>query len=104
MEDFGGFTQSTYPTTFTVFNTQGLSNIGSYSDPQADQLINASVSGADPNAVKNEAAYLTAQQPGLFQPNQDLVFAWNKKLSGPVDSFANLTQYYFTPEFWYFTS
>ncbi len=104
MDDFGGFTQSTYPTTITVFNTQGLSNIGSYSDPQADQLINASVSSSDPNAVKNETAYLTAQQPGLFQPNQDLVFGWNKKLSGPVDSFANLTQYYFTPEFWYFTS
>jgi hypothetical protein len=34
MEDFGGFTQSTYPTTFTVFNTQGTSNLGSYSSPR----------------------------------------------------------------------
>ncbi len=104
MEDFGGFTQSTYPTTFTVFNTQGTSNLGSYSSPQADQLINASVNGADPTAVKNEAAYLTAQQPALFQPNTDEVFAWNKMISGPPDSFANLTQYYFTPEVWYFTN
>jgi peptide/nickel transport system substrate-binding protein len=53
--------------------------------------------------VKSEAAYLTAQQPGLFQPNADFVFAWTKTLSGPPDSFANLTQCYFTPEQWYFT-
>jgi len=104
MEDYGGFTQSTYPTTFTLFNTQGINNLGSYSDPEADQLINASVNGANPNAVKNEAAYLTAQQPALFQPNADDVFAWKKTLSGPLDSFANLTQYYFTPEVWYFTN
>ncbi|MFI5067613.1 MAG: ABC transporter substrate-binding protein, partial [Streptosporangiales bacterium] len=104
MEDFGGYRDANYPTTYTVFNTQGVNNFGSYSDPQADQLINASISGTDPNAVRNEAAYLTAQQPGLFQPNQDQVYAWSKTLSGPLDSFANLTQSYFTPELWYFTS
>jgi peptide/nickel transport system substrate-binding protein len=104
MEDFGGFTADTYPTTFTTFNTAGSSNLGGYSDPQADRLISASISSADPNAVKNEAAYLTAQQPGLFQPSPDNVVAWKKTLSGPQDSFANLTQYFFTPEQWYFTS
>jgi hypothetical protein len=30
------------------------------------------------------------------------VFAW-KGISGPPDSFANLTQYAFTPEYWYLT-
>ena len=103
MEDFGGFTQSVYPTTFSVFNTPGGNNLGSYSDPQADKLINASISGTDPNAVKSEAAYLTAQQPGLFQPNPDEVMVWKKNISGPPDSFANLTQFYITPELWYFT-
>jgi peptide/nickel transport system substrate-binding protein len=103
MEDFGGFTQSVYPTTFSVFNSPGGNNLGSYSDPRADKLITASISGADPYAVKNEAAYLTAQQPGLFQPNPDFVAAWRKTLSGPPDSFATMTQYYITPELWYFT-
>jgi peptide/nickel transport system substrate-binding protein len=104
MEDFGGETASTYPTTFGAFNTSGSGNLGGYSDPQADTLISASVSGPDPNAVVNEAAYLTTQQPGLFQPNTDNVVAWKKTLSGPQGSFANLTDYFLTPEQWYFTS
>jgi peptide/nickel transport system substrate-binding protein len=103
VEDFGGFTNSVYPTTFSVFNTPGGNNLGSYSDPTADKLINASVSGTNPNAVKDEAAYLTTQQPGLFQPNPDQVVVWKKTISGPPDSFANMTQYYITPELWYFT-
>ena len=103
MEDFGGFTQPVYPTTFSVFNTPGGNNMGSYSDPRADKLIDASISGTDPNAVKNEAAYLTLQQPGLFQPNPDVVVAWKKDISGPPDSFASMTQYYLTPELWFFT-
>ena len=103
MEVFGGDTALTYPTTITVFNTPGVYNLGGYSDPQADKLINASVSGTNPNAVKDEAAYLTAQQPGLFQPVVDEVFAWKKTLSGPPDSFASLTRYYLPPEVWYFT-
>jgi peptide/nickel transport system substrate-binding protein len=102
MEDFGGFTDSTYPTTLGVFNTGGAENIGGYNDAEATKLITASVTSSNPDAVKSEASYLTAQQPGLFQPNVDLVEVWKKTLSGPPDSFANLTQYYFTPEFWYF--
>lgn len=103
MEDFGSYTQVAYPTTITVFNTNGAFNLGGYSDPQADKLINASVTSPDPNAVKNEAAYLTAQQPALFGPSADDVYAWKKTLSGPPDSFASLTQFYLTPEVWYFT-
>jgi peptide/nickel transport system substrate-binding protein len=103
MEDFGGFTNPAYPTTDSVFNTQGGTNFGGYSDPRADTLISASANSTDPNAVAAEAAYLTAQQPGLFQPTNDNLFAWKTTLSGPLDSFANLTQYYLTPEEWYYT-
>jgi len=35
------------------------------------------------------------------EPNDDEVKAWKATLSGPPDSFANLTQDYFTPERWY---
>jgi len=103
MEDFGFFTQVVYPTTITVFNTPGAYNFGGYSDPQADSLINASVNSTNPDAVKAESAYLTAQQPALFQANADVVVVWKKTLSGPPGSFASLTQYYLTPESWYFT-
>ncbi len=34
MEEFGGFSISTYPTTNGIFNTNGVYNIGEYSDPK----------------------------------------------------------------------
>jgi peptide/nickel transport system substrate-binding protein len=104
MEDFGGFVFATspYATTDTIFNTSGSNNVGGYGDPKADALINDSVTSSDPSAVKNEASYLTQQQPGLFQPNADIVAAWKSTISGPPAAFANMTQYWTSPEYWYF--
>jgi peptide/nickel transport system substrate-binding protein len=104
MADFGGQAISTYPTQLGTFDSSGGGNLGSYRNPAADKLIAASVASGDPAAVKAEAAFLTADQPGLFQPNQDKVVAWKNNLSGTSASFANLTQLSLTPEFWYFTS
>jgi peptide/nickel transport system substrate-binding protein len=103
MADFGGYIDSPYPTTLGIFNSTGTGNFGSYANPAADKLIAASVASGDPTAVKAEASFLTADQPGLFHPNNDWVAAWKKNLSGPPDSFADLTQWYLTPEYWYFT-
>ncbi len=110
MQDFGGFTNSTYPTTFGVFNSTGSSNLGGYTDTQADNLITASISSSNVGAVTNEAAYLTTQQPGLFQPLPDYAFGtaailvWQKGISGNPNSFATLTQPQWNPEYWFFTS
>ncbi len=101
IEDFGGFTNSTDPTTFGVFNSTGSSNLGGYADPTADKLISASISSPNSAAVKAEASYLTQQQPGLFEPNPDLIICWKKTVSGTPASFETLTQYNFNPEFWY---
>jgi peptide/nickel transport system substrate-binding protein len=103
MEDFGGFGIDDYPTMLGIFNTTGTYDIGGYSDPKADALMNASVSSSNPDAVKNEASYLTQQQPSLFQPNQDRIAVWIKTLSGPPATFQALTQNYVSPEMWYFT-
>ena len=70
MQDFGGETNSTYPTTFSLFNTGGSNQIGDYSNPTADKLINDSITSSDPAAVKTEAAFLTTDQPSLFEPEQ----------------------------------
>ncbi len=104
MADFGGQSISTYPTQLGTFDSAGGGNLGSYRNPAADKLIAASVASGDPAAVKAEAAFLTADQPGLFQPNQDKLVAWKNNLSGTPASFANLTQLSLTPEFWYLTS
>jgi peptide/nickel transport system substrate-binding protein len=103
MIDFGGFTDSAYPTQLGVFNGPGADNYGSYDNPIANTLINASVTSGSPAAVKAEASYLTENQPGLFQPNPDMVVVWKKSISGPQASFASLTQSYLNPEYWYFT-
>ncbi|HTP16072.1 MAG TPA: ABC transporter substrate-binding protein [Streptosporangiaceae bacterium] len=109
MEEFGGDTNSTYPTTFGVFNTGGSGNVGGYSSPAADKLIRASLTSPDPEAVTNEAAFLTDDQPSLFEPNVDAAMGtaalatWKTAISGPPASFESLTQSYLTPEFWYFT-
>jgi peptide/nickel transport system substrate-binding protein len=103
VENYGGFTVYPYPTTDTIFNTGGSNNEGDYSDPTADKLIKASKFSANPNAVEDEASYLTKNLPAIFGPNPDVIYAW-KGISGPPDSFSNLTQYIFTPEYWYLTS
>jgi peptide/nickel transport system substrate-binding protein len=104
MMDFGGETADPYPTTFGLFNTGGSSQIGDYSNPTADALINDSISGGNPTAVKNEAAFLTNDQPVMFQPNPDYIWAWKTNISATDSAaFENLTQYYATPEFWYTT-
>jgi peptide/nickel transport system substrate-binding protein len=103
MIDFGGWTDSAYPTQLGVFNGPGADNYGSYDNPMANTLINASVTSGSPAAVEAEASYLTENQPGLFQPNPDMVVVWKKSISGPQASFASLTQFYLNPEYWYFT-
>jgi peptide/nickel transport system substrate-binding protein len=109
MQDFGGFSNSTYPTTFGVFNSQGSSNLGGYTDPKADNLIVASISSPNASAVTAEASYLTTEQPGLFQPLADSAFGtaailvWQKGISGNPNSFAALTQPSWNPEYWFFT-
>lgn len=103
MMKFGGFSVSNYPTTNQIFNTTGSYNFGGYSDPQADKLIQNSVFGSDPKAVSKEAAYITTAAPAIFQPNTSNVIAISTKISGPPDSFSNITQYRMSPEYWYFT-
>jgi peptide/nickel transport system substrate-binding protein len=104
MEDYGGFSISSYPTMLGIFNTPASLNTGGYSDPQADSLMNASIASSNPAAVSNESAYLVAQQPGLFQPLQDRIWVWPKNLSGPAKGFQTLTQFYLNPELMFFTS
>ncbi len=109
MEDFGGESDSTYPTTYELFNTPGSSNLGGYSDPHADALINDSISSPNPSAVSAEAQYLTEQQPSLFQPGTDSalgtagILVWQKDISGTPQSFESLTQFNYNPEDWFFT-
>jgi peptide/nickel transport system substrate-binding protein len=103
-EDFGGESFSTYPTSFGLFNTGGSGQLGNYSNPQANALINASISGSNPSAVTNELSFFQTNLPVLWQPSRDHIYAWKTDISATNPSaFENLTQYDSTPEFWYIT-
>jgi peptide/nickel transport system substrate-binding protein len=108
MSDFGGFTDSTYPTTEGLLNTGAGENLGDYNSPTLNQLINDSITSPDTTAVKNELAYVTQQQPFMFQPNVDWngndagIMAINKQISSNPLFFADYSQYQLTPEYWYF--
>jgi peptide/nickel transport system substrate-binding protein len=103
MASWGGFTNSPYPTTFGEFNAGGSSNGGFYNDPEANRLINASVTGGSPDAVKAEASYLTQQQPSLFQPNPDFIVVWKDNVSGQPAAIQAMTQFYLNTELMYLT-
>ncbi|MGP8208181.1 MAG: ABC transporter substrate-binding protein [Acidimicrobiales bacterium] len=102
MEDFGGFTDDYYPTTNELFNTTGSFNQGGFSLPQLDKDILNSEFSLNNRAVQTELSLVTAEQPGLFQPDEDRIEAFKDTLSGPAASFFDATQYQFSPEYWYF--
>jgi peptide/nickel transport system substrate-binding protein len=103
VSNYGGFSYDFFPTSDGIFNTGGVFNGGAYSDPTADKLIKRSVYGSDPNAVTNEAAYLTKDIPIFFMPNSDYVWAVSKKIGGASPSFLALTELIELPQFWYLT-
>ncbi|HYB88171.1 MAG TPA: ABC transporter substrate-binding protein [Streptosporangiaceae bacterium] len=104
MADYGGFTNETYPTTFGIFSTGGSFNGGFWNDPTTNKLINASVTGGNPAAVKAEASYITKVQPSLFQPNPDFIIVWKDNVSGQPAAIKAMTQYQLNPELMYLKS
>ena len=100
---YGGYTDAYYPTTMGIFSSGGSFNGGFYSNPQADKLINASVTSDNAEAVKTEASYLTEEQPSLFQPNYDFISVWKDNVSGQPAAFKALTQYFLNTELMYLT-
>ena len=101
VENFSGYTDNPYPTQNAIFNTGGSFNSGAYSNPKMDQLIHNSVFGSNPDAVTQEASYETEQLPALFLPNYDYIWAVSKRVGGTPESFLTLTQYGFSPQYWW---
>ncbi len=103
MAMFGGFTENIYPSTINLFNTGGSYNMGGFSDKNLDKLINDSMLSPDSAALGKEISAVDKALPGLFQPNEDRIYAWNPKLSGSTDAFGAATQFMLNVEDWYFT-
>jgi peptide/nickel transport system substrate-binding protein len=102
VNNYGGLFEDYYPTQDGVDNPGGGFNLGSYNDPTANKLIQASVFGGDPNAVKTEATYLTAQMPVFYLPDLDYLVAVNqKRVGGPAPGWTAMTQQQWFPQYWY---
>lgn len=66
-----------------LFQTDAPVNLGSYSDPKADQLIEASLRSDDPAALKAYNDYLAEDLPVLWMPNPvNRVSAWKSTIEG----------------------
>ncbi|QEC50433.1 peptide ABC transporter substrate-binding protein [Baekduia soli] len=86
------FQPNYYPEGSLIFSSQGSSNAGGYSDPQADKLITATHISTDHQALVAYEDYLARQLPVLWTPKPDALVAVSTKLSGtqPKDPFGNL--------------
>jgi peptide/nickel transport system substrate-binding protein len=109
VNNFGGLFQDYYPTQDGVVNHGGTAtkpaagfNTGSFADPKADKLIQASVHGGNPAAVKAEASYLEKSLPSFYFPSADNLAAVNtKKIGSSADGWLVITQQSLFPQFWY---
>jgi peptide/nickel transport system substrate-binding protein len=108
VNNYGGLYQDYYPTQAGVLNNAGTLttpsggfNTGAYNDPHGDALINASVHGGNPAAVKTEASYFEHQLPIFYFPAEDYLLAVNtKKVTGPAMGWTVMTQQQPEPQYW----
>ncbi|MCW2642716.1 MAG: extracellular solute-binding protein family 5 [Dactylosporangium sp.] len=90
-----------FPSDDQMFQTAAGSNYGQYSDPKADQLIQATVHNDDPQALPALANYLANSVPVLWMPEELYrVSAISAKLSGVGAQSPILS---LTPEDWQLT-
>ncbi len=103
VNNYGGLFTDFYPTGKGTWDTLTAGfNSGSYHDPTATSLMNASAHSGDPNAVKKEATYIAGHPPVLWMPDYDYLLAVNsKKVAGPPDGWTALTQQQWFPQYWY---
>jgi peptide/nickel transport system substrate-binding protein len=89
-----------YPSGEILFRTGAGGNFGHYSDPRADELIKASVTLDDLDALYAYQDYIAEQVPVIFTPNFPIrLFEVANDLGGfgPVNPFGMIN-----PEKWYY--
>ncbi len=102
VNNYGGLFVDYYPTAEGVWNVGGGFNLGDFSDPMANTLMNDSVHSGNPEAIKVEAAYLETHPPVFFMPDGDYLLAVNTdKVAGPPEGWTVMTQQQFFPQYWY---
>ncbi len=88
------------PTGEPLYETGATSNSGSYSNPEMDQLINATHTSNSLAVFQQYATYAAEQEPGvIWMPNQTYIMGVSSKLGNVAfNPLATLL-----PEYWYST-
>jgi peptide/nickel transport system substrate-binding protein len=102
--EYGGISESTYPSGEGLLNTGGAFNAGQYSNPTIDKYINES---AVANTLQPYKAYedlVVKEEPWIWVPVPDRISATSKNLTG----YGMTTEFggfygYIEPELWSFT-
>jgi peptide/nickel transport system substrate-binding protein len=91
-----------FPAGNGFFNTGGYNNMGGYSSPEMNQLINATEYGSSTQAFFTYEDYAARQLPWLWLPDSDYIFVYRSNLAGfaPMNPFSGSTN----PQVWYFAS
>jgi peptide/nickel transport system substrate-binding protein len=102
--EYGGISESTYPSGEGLLNSGGAFNAGSYSNPTLDKLIAECTTASTLQTYYQYEDLVVQQEPWIWQPEADNVSATAKNLNG----FGMTTEFggfygYIEPEFWYFT-
>jgi peptide/nickel transport system substrate-binding protein len=91
-----------FPAGAGFFNTGGYNNLGGYSSPEMNQLINATEFGSSTQAFFNYEDYAARQLPWLWIPDSDYIFVYRSNLAGfaPLNPFSGSNN----TQDWYYTS
>jgi peptide/nickel transport system substrate-binding protein len=91
-----------FPAGNGFFNSGGYNNMGGYSSPEMNQLINATEYGSSTRAFFTYENYAAQQLPWLWLPDQDYIFVYRSNLGGfaPMNPFSGSIN----PQVWYFSS
>jgi peptide/nickel transport system substrate-binding protein len=91
-----------YPAGDGFFDTGGFNNLGGYSDPEMNSLINATEYGSSTQAFYTYEDYAARQLPWLWLPNPAFVQVYKSNLHGftPLNPFSGTLN----PEVWHYSS
>jgi peptide/nickel transport system substrate-binding protein len=89
---YGGVFVDYYPTENGVITPTGGLNMGDYDNAEANKLMAASIVSTNSQAITNEVAFFSKDEPVLYEPIQDWITSVNKKVGGTTNGFMQMTQ------------
>jgi peptide/nickel transport system substrate-binding protein len=101
--EYGGISESTYPSGEGLINTGGAFNAGSFSDPLLDKYINQSTVATNLTAYKNYENRFVVDDPWIIQPDPAHLAATYHLTGYGLTTEFNGYRGYIQPNFWRLT-